>query len=112
MQESPCSGYTVKAIDFLKELPESVHNQFADAIAEKDEGTVDEILNEFMPSDFPGYESVFVLKDEDNADGLERGVVYIIFKDEDLFVQTPTRSHDLLRAKGIIPAFNRWTTWG
>ena len=112
MQDVPCSGYTVKASAFTPLLPESIRERYTKAIEEQDWETTDEILNEHMPADFPGYESCFVLGDEDNAEGLDRGEVYVIFQDEDLFTQVPTRAHDLLRAQGILPEFNRWTLWG
>lgn len=112
MQDTACSGHTVKASEFTRFIPHDIQEVFTKAIADQDYEKVDEILDEHMPTDFPGYESAFVLKDEDNADGLERGEVYVIFQDEDLFVQTPTRAHDLMKAHGISPEFNRWTTWG
>ena len=112
MKDTACSGYTVKASAFTPVLPESIRERYTKAIEDQDWENVDEILNEHMPADFPGYESAFVLNDEDNSDGLERGEVYVIFQDEDLFVQTPTRAHDLMKAQGISPEFNRWTTWG
>jgi hypothetical protein len=112
MSDTACSGYTVKASEFTKVLPEAHQERYTQAITNQDYETVDEILNEHLPAEFPGYESAFVLKSEDTADELEHGVVYVIFQDEDLFVQIPTRSHDLMRAKGITPEFHRWTVWG
>lgn len=112
MQDTACSGYTVKASAFTKFIPESLREQFTKAIEEQNAELVDEILNEHLPAEFPGYESAFTLKDEDNADALEKGEVYVIFQDEDLFIQTPTREAEALRAAGIIPEFNRWTSWG
>ena len=112
MRDSACSGYTVKASEFTKFIPEPLKERWQKALADGDWETTDEILNEHMPADFPGYESCFTLNDEDNADNLERGEVYVIFQDEDLFVQTPTRAHDLMRCQGISPEFNRWTVFG
>ena len=112
MTDTACSGYTVKASEFTCFIPESVRERYQKSLEDGDWETTNEILNEHMPADYPGYESCFVLKDEDNCDGLERGEVYVIFQDEDLFVQTPTRAHDLMKSQGIYPEFNRWTSWG
>jgi len=112
MQDTACSGHTVKASAFTSILPEPLREAFTKAIADQDADAVDEILDEHLPTNFPGYESAFVLADEDNADNLERGEVYVIFQDEDLFIQLPTDGAEAMKARGIIPEFNRWTTWG
>jgi hypothetical protein len=112
MQETACSGYTVKASEFTRLIPESVRERYQKALDAQDWETTDEILNEHLPIDFPGYEACFVLNAEANADNLVHGEVYVIFQDEDLFVQIPTRAHDLMKAQGISPEFNRWTNWG
>jgi len=112
MQDTACSGYTVKASEFTLYIPTALQEKYTQAIRDKKVETIDDILNQFMPSNFPGYESAFVLKDEDTAEGLDRGVVYVIFQDEDLFIQTLTPGMEAMKSRGITPEFNRWTSWG
>lgn len=112
MQSSGASGYVVKAEAFTNLLPENLRAKFTQAIADQDTELVDEILGENTPPEHPTFESSFVLKDEDDTDSLERGVVYICFQDDDLFVLTPKRELEWLRGHGIDPQFERWTTWG
>ena len=112
MQSIPASGYTVKASEFTKHIPESQRERFTKALEEKDVLAVDEILWEHLSTDFPPFESSFVLGPDDDASNLERGVVYICFQEDDLYVKEPKRQTELMRHHGISPEFNRWTTWG
>ena len=112
MSTSGASGYVVKAESFTHLLPENLREKFTQAITDQDTELVDEILGENVPANHPTFESSFVLKDEDDTDSLEKGVVYICFQDDDLFVQTPKPELEWLRSKGIDPQFERWATWG
>jgi hypothetical protein len=111
MQTSGASGYTVKAESFTSLLPENLREEFTQAIADQDVDLVDEILGENVSPEFPMFESFF-LRDEDDTDTLEKGVVYICFQDEDLYIRTPKPELEWLQKQGINPAFERWAVWG
>ncbi len=112
MRSIPASGYTVKASEFTKVLPENQQERYAKAITDQDAELVDEILNEHLPQDFPGYEQVYLVAEEDESDELEKGEVYVVFDESDLYVKEPTRQHEIMRFQEISPKFSRWTVWG
>ena len=112
MSNTGASGYVVKASDFTPLLPEHLQEKFTQAIADKDTELVNEILGENAPEAFPTFESSFMLRDEDEAENLTKGEVYICFQDEDLYVQKPNAELLFLVANGIKPEFERWVTWG
>ena len=112
MHDVGCSGYIVEASNLTKLLPENVREKFTQAIADQDTELVDEILVENAPPQFPEFESSFTLKDEDEADNLEKKKVYVCFQSEDLYILTPKPELNFLIANGIKPEFERWVTWG
>ncbi len=112
MRDIPASGYTVKASEFTKFLPESVQGRYTKAIEDVDSELVSEILGEHLPNDYPGFESVFILSGEDSSEDLAQGEMYVVFDESDLYVKEPTRAHEIMKFQGISPTFSRWSTWG
>ena len=112
MKDTGCSGYVVKASEFTKLLPPEIQPMYEKALADNDLEYVDELLDVHAPLSFPTFDSPFILGDEDNTDNLEKGVVYICFDDDDLYVKQPTPGLEFLQSNGVKPEYERWTTWG
>jgi hypothetical protein len=112
MQSTGASGYVVKASAFTNLLPEPLREKYTQAIADGDAELVNEILGENAPEQFPFFESSFKLNEEDNAENITKGEVYICFQEDDLYFMRPKPELDFLMAHGIKPEFERWCVWG
>lgn len=113
MDSIGASGYVANANEFIKFIPENLQKDYLEAIENRDFDAVNELLGESVPENFPTFEGAFVLGDEDTADNLERGVVYVCFQDDDLFKPKELNSFgEFLKSNGIIPEFERWSQFG
>ena len=112
MQDIPCSGYTLKASDLTKFLPADQQEQFTKFCEDGDWESVQTVLADHMPKEFPQFTDAFCLNEESNPCDLERGEVYVNFDDSDLYVRVESPAYKAMKAKGLSPEFNRWTVWG
>jgi hypothetical protein len=105
MREYPGSAYVLPVEKVLDHLSEDKRNQLKSLIEKDDTEAIDEFLVEFMPDDWPQYESIYRPSDEDTVDDetMEPGHIYILFNEEDLYVKTPTDAMKNLHKLGLTP---------
>lgn len=110
MNSYACHGYIVPVSEFLSVIPDNQIEAFEKAVDEHEEEILAEILSASILS---GIEfSVFHLSDEDFADDLETGIIYVSFDPRELYEMKPTKQLLALRRLDIEPAERLWTVWG
>lgn len=113
MRDTAASGFLIPASKFTELLPESVREQYTKAIEDQDAETVTNLLDEHAPEQFPNFESAFVFGDEDTSENLVKGEVYVNFDEEDIYKPKELNfAGEFLKAKDLLPAFERWTMFG
>lgn len=113
MRDIPASGYVINGRLLVPTLPQEYQVAATQALDDQDCEAFNEILNFHLPEVFPDYQQAFLFGDEDTSEELERGEVYVIFDESDLFVKTP--KPELLafrKAVGKDPEYQRWSVWG
>lgn len=111
MQSNPCSGYVVEGEKLKEMLPPNLRPRFEELVEDWDF----EELKTFCDSiqNLPHPATFFILGDEDESDGeLERGVLYAMFEEDDLFVKTKTPQMLELEKWDVAPKRHNWTIFG
>lgn len=116
MRENPASGYVIEASKLERFFPERLRPTFHEAI---ENGA--EAFGEFMDNNWPGigeglplFESIYSPADEDTVDGetMQKGGIYVIFEEDELFEKKPTAAMTKLRQFDAEPQHSRWSVWG
>ena len=124
----PASGYVIEAKKLLTLLPEAFRESYrtllgkrrtgitllADENEDHDWDAITEFLDDHLPSQLPRPESIFQLTDEDFGGAeLERGVLYAVFTDDDLYERALRPGAEEMNALlGELPEFHSWTVFG
>jgi len=112
MRNVGCSGYVLEANKLISLLPKDVQDTYTKAIDKIDCEEVETILKEYWSAEYPYVDGVFIIGDEDDADDLVKGEMYVNFEENSLYTQVPTKELKQLNTKGIAPKYTRWVTWG
>ena len=112
MQDTPCSGFILKAGELTKLLPSDIQPIYEKAIENEDCEEVKELLNIHLPSNMPQPEDTFTANAEMLSEEFEEGDVIVSFADSDLFTCIKTPALENMEKSGVTPIFSRWTVWG
>ena len=106
-------GYLVKASDLTKVLPARFQKEYAAAVDEGDYETAMELAEANMPEQLPAPEAIFTLADdaEFDDDELQKGEMYAMFDEGDLYKKVPTVVHSNLIVEGIKPIYHSWVDY-
>jgi hypothetical protein len=115
MREYPTSGFVVKAEALIPLLPITNQQEAREILADwlNEKWSLCDYLGDFLPEHFPRPVEVFELGAEDTPDEeMERGVVYAVFDEDDLYEMVPTSKMQEMDANGAKPQYRNWSTWG
>jgi hypothetical protein len=115
MRENPGGGFVAKVEALISLLPVENQQEAREILADwlNEKWSLCDYLCDFLPEHFPRPVEVFMLGDEDTPDGeMERGIVYAIFEEDDLYERVPSAKLKAMEAKGVRPQFSNWTVWG
>lgn len=110
MHSHSICGYLVKASELTKLLPKDVQRQYASFVEDNDWENARKIAEEFWSDYLPTIETIFVLDDdaEFEDEELQKGEMYAIFAEENLYKKVPTLKHSNLMVEGIKPILHNW----
>jgi hypothetical protein len=110
MQSYSSNGYLVKASDLTKALPERIRAKYATAVENCEVETSNQIVEDNWPEQLPPVITIFTLADDAEFDdeNLQKGEMYAMFDEGDLFKKVPTLAHSNLLVEGLTPIFHSW----
>ena len=111
MRDYANSGHLVNVKELVSFVPVDITKQFNQAEHDGDWETMESLLDEHLISTFPKFAAVFVVRDEDETEDMRSGDMFALFDEDDLYVKTKTPEMLAMESLGVIPKFNRWTTW-
>jgi hypothetical protein len=113
MKENVGSGYIVPVRKLIECLPANKQEEAEEALDNWSEGGLPEFIEIHLPEQFPQPVELFQLGDEDTPDeNMERGEVYAIFDESDLYTKVEKPELKELRRVGIKPSFSNWSIFG
>ena len=112
MQNYANAGWVIPVSEIFTELDSKTVERLTPFIEEHDSTEVEAILDECWPKDYPKFNTVFVMGEEDESEDLTVGEMYIEFAEDELYEKQPTREMKILTAKGIVPVDSKWVTFG
>lgn len=113
MRENLSTGYVLEASKLTPCFPEELQDQFTELVNDLDwEGAV-EFCQEHWPEDYPVPETFFHMSDEDTSEDIERGVLYVVFDEGELYQKIPKQKALTLALKvDAEPQIAVWSIFG
>ena len=114
MQEHPCSGYILPAMELRGLLPIEFREEFEKAILDYNMDDVGDFLANYLPDNLPRFSDVFVLDHTDTpCNNMDIDVMYVYYEEDELYVKQPTNRLVNLQQSGIsAPRHKEWSVWG
>jgi hypothetical protein len=111
MRENPENGYVMEAIKLKPFLSKWQARRLAQSIEEGADADVWNLLLAHLPPNIPKPNCVFLCDDDFAGDDLQKGIMYVGFDEDDLFVKNETYGMFALKAKGVKPIHANWTVF-